>query len=148
MYSDSESDDAAYDGILDSDDEPVNKSDSDFDFIVQGDEDDGEIDFDAELSLFADIPLGSQSMEIMRENYENALELATENVQLKTELELTKAENSRLTQEREEKKIGSNRQIIKFKQEVKELKKKMEQQKVTNGNRSLRSDRFLLPPKT
>lgn len=50
MYSDSESDDAAYDGILDSDDEPVNKSDSDFDFITQGDEDDGEIDFDAELS--------------------------------------------------------------------------------------------------
>ena len=131
MYSDSESDDEQI--------RPVNKSDSDFDFIAQGDENDGELDFDAELSLFEGSPLGSQSqsMEIRRENYENALELATENVQLKTELEMTKAENSRLTQEREEKKIGSNHQIIKLKQEVNELKKKMEQQQETSGNRSL-----------
>ena len=130
MYSDSESDDEQI--------KPVNKSDSDFDFIAQGDENDGELDFDAELSLFEGSPLGSQSqsMEIRRENYENALELATANVQLKTELEMTKAENSRLTQEREEKK-GSNHQIIKLKQEVKELKKKMAQQKETDENRSL-----------
>ena len=131
MYSDSESDDEQI--------RPVNKSDSDFDFIAQEDENDGELDFDAELSLFEDSPLGSQSqsMEIRRENYENALELATANVQLKTELEMTKAENSRLYQEKEEKETGSNRQIIKLKQEVKELKKKMEQQQETSGNRSL-----------
>ena len=131
MYSDSESDDEQI--------RPVNKSDSDFDFIAQEDENDGELDSDAELSLFESSPLGSQSqsMEIRRENYENALELATANVQLKTELEMTKAENSRLYQEKEEKETGSNRQIIKLKQEVKELKKKMEQQQETSGNRSL-----------
>ena len=71
MYSDSESDDEQI--------RPVNKSDSDFDFIAQEDENDGELDFNAELSLFEGSPLGSQSqsMEIRRENYENALELAT-----------------------------------------------------------------------
>ena len=36
------------------------KSDSDFDFIAQGDENDGELDSDAELSLFESSPLGSQ----------------------------------------------------------------------------------------
>ena len=40
MYSDSESDDEQI--------RPVNKSDSDFDFIAQEDENDGELNFDAQ----------------------------------------------------------------------------------------------------
>lgn len=85
-------------------------------------------ELDAAFPLAESSPLASQSMVIRRENYEDALELGKQNVQLKTKLQMTEAEISRLKHEKE-KEMECNLQLNELQQQIRELEKKVEQQK-------------------
>ena len=85
-------------------------------------------ELDEPFPLAESSPLASQSMVIRRENYEDALELGKQNVQLKTKLQMTEAEISRLKHEKE-KEMECNLQLSELQQQMRELEKKVEQQK-------------------